>query len=214
VKTLISILVVCAVGVGHAGAQSDRRLLPADEAVERPDFFSFRARLQTAIARRDAAFVVAIVDPGIRNSFGPDQGMRTFVDTWRPNEPDSRLWAELGGVLALGGRFDASGSFVAPYVYAGWPNDLDSFEHVAIVGSDVHVRAAPRPDAASLRRVTFAVLRRAPTTKPDPDWIAVQLPRGATGYVAVQLVRSPVGYRAFFRFARGRWWLTAFVAGD
>jgi hypothetical protein len=140
--------------------------------------------------------------------------MRTFLETWRLNEPDSRFWAELGAVLALGGTFESPVTFVAPYVYAIWPDDLDSFQHVAIIGSGVRVRAAPRPDADPLRRVSFAVLRRAQTNNPDERWTAVQLPDGTRGFVAAHLARSPVDYRAFFQMAGGRWRLTAFIAGD
>jgi hypothetical protein len=34
-----------------SGAQAPARLLPVDEAAARPDFFSFRAQLQEAVAR-------------------------------------------------------------------------------------------------------------------------------------------------------------------
>ena len=211
-KTLLAVLVLCAAPITDAGAQSEVKLLPIDEAVRRPDFFSFRAHLQAALARHDVPFVLDIVDPKIRNSFGPDQGKDTFLDTWRLNDPDSRFWAALAAVLALGGSFQGPTTFVAPYVYSKWPEGLDSFEHVAIVGSDVRVRAAPRADAAAVRRVSFAVLRR--TSKGADDWMPVQLPDGTRGFVAARLARSPVDYRAFFMFRDGRWWLTAFVAGD
>src|SRR5688500_6749978 len=81
-------------------------LPPVDEAANQPDFFTFRARLQAAIARRDAEAVLAILHKDIRNSFGGDGGIEEFKKKWRLAEADSVLWKELGTVLALGGSFD------------------------------------------------------------------------------------------------------------
>ena len=72
------------------GAQP-ARLLPVDQAATQPDFFTFRARLQAAIARRDEAAVIAAADPGIRTSFGDDEGIATFRAKLR--DPQDAVWA-------------------------------------------------------------------------------------------------------------------------
>jgi hypothetical protein len=46
------------------------------------------------------------------------------------------------------------------------------------------------------------------------EWTAVRLIDGRTGYIASRSLRSPSGRRAIFDFKDGRWWLTAFAAGD
>ena len=195
-------------------------LLPIDEASQRPEFFTFRAQLQRAIARRDWAAVLAVVHPKIRTSFGPDTGLPGFREHWKGESPDSPLWETLGTVLALGGSFDQAGNFLAPYVYSRWPDAVDGFEHVAVTGSRVRVRAGPRADAEVLAALSYVILRR----QPDPDrqiapdladdWTAVALAGGRTGFIASQYVRSPVDYRAIFAEAGGRWRLMAFIAGD
>ena len=48
----------CAEGRGRAPA----RLLPADEASQQPDFFTFRARLQTAVAAKDVVAIIAAAE--------------------------------------------------------------------------------------------------------------------------------------------------------
>ena len=47
---------------------------PVDEAVTDPEFFLFRARVQTAVATHDTAEIMRMVEPGILNSFGGDGG--------------------------------------------------------------------------------------------------------------------------------------------
>jgi hypothetical protein len=44
---------VCATVTVAPAQSSTARLLPVDEAATRPDFFSFRAQLQEAVARHD-----------------------------------------------------------------------------------------------------------------------------------------------------------------
>lgn len=114
--------------------------LPVDEAAKQPDFFTFRAQLQVAIAKRDKAAVLAVVSKNIQNGFGDDNGINHFKKLWAIDKPNSKLWETLGTLLALGGGFQPDGSFNAPYVSSHWP-DVDGFENIAIVGDKVNIRA-------------------------------------------------------------------------
>lgn len=200
-----------------AAARRNSQLLPVDQATLRPEFFSFRARLQTAIARRDHEAVLAIVDPMIKNSFGGDDGIEEFRKGWRPEAADSTLWSELGEVLALGGTFDLPRTtFTAPYVFSRWPGDYDAFEHVAVISAEVRVRSAPRADAPPLTSLSFAIVPTAPSDlHVGADvFTAVRLDGGRVGYVASAFVRSPIDYRAIFELKEGGWRLVSFLAGD
>lgn len=197
------------------------KLLPVDEAARDAGFFIFRARLQEAVARHDAAAVLEAVDPNIRVGFGGKDGIANFREKWKLQDGDrSPLWAELGTVLALGGGFQSEGSFAAPYVFSRWPEAFDAFEHVAVVGSDVRVRSAPSLDGKILASLGFDILRvsQAGRSRLTPaqakEWTAVELPGGRTGYISSRYIRSSVGYRALFNKVNGRWRMTAFVAGD
>lgn len=202
------------VATAIVSAQS-RTLLPVDEAATRPEFFSFRAQLQEAVARHDVDAVMAVVHPNIKASFGGDDGIEAFRRMWRPADPDSALWSTLAAVLALGGSFQGAQTFVAPYTFSRWPEKYDSFEHVALVAADVRIREAPRADAAVLATLSFAILPLAPSASGrDEQWTAVRLAPNRTGYVAARLARSPIGYRAIFSRENGRWLLTMFLAGD
>jgi hypothetical protein len=187
-----------------AGTAAAVQCLPRDDAAQRPDFFSFRAQLQIAVARRDRAAVLAVTHPQIRTSFGPDDGLASFTRDLA--DPKGPLWEELASVLSLGGRFDKE-MFVAPYTFGCG----DAFEDVVVIGGNVSVRAKPAGTSTILKEVHFEVLRG---TMGDRNWAEVTLADGGKGYIAAQYVRSPIGYRAFFRTINGSWRLVTFIAGD
>lgn len=198
----------------HAPAQQPSALLPVDEAAQRPAFFAFRARLQQAIARRDAQAILDAVHPHVRTSFGDGGGLDDFRRQWRPDAPDSPLWSTLGTVLALGGSFADDGSFRAPYVFSRWPEGVDAFEYMAVVGGSVRVRERPGLDAPVVGSVSFGIVRVEATDDREAPWRAVRLAGGRRGFMSTKYLRSPVDYRAIFNETEGRWRLTAFIAGD
>ncbi len=110
--SLAALAVATLAGVGQTQPASPRRLIPMDQAASRPDFFTFRAQLQTALARRDVAALLAVVHPNIKNGFGGDDGKANFEVKWRPAAADSEVWATLAEVLALGGTFESPDTFV------------------------------------------------------------------------------------------------------
>ena len=193
------------------------QLLPVDEAASDPDFFAFRARLQRAIAGHDVRALLSVIDPAIRVSFGPENGRDAFRRDWQldgPSQESSGIWTELGAVLALGGQFDTPDTFVAPYVFSRWPDRVDAFEHVALVGADVRIRSEPRANARVVTSLSFAIVPLARTVTPPDGWTAVRLGGDRVGFVSSALVRSPIDYRAFFARRNGDWRLLLFVAGD
>ena len=209
-----AIAVAVAIALVAPAAAAPPSLRPLDEAAREPGFFTFRARLQAAIAARDTAALLAAVDPAIKNSFGGDDGAGEFRTNWKLGDPASPLWHERGTVLALGGRFQGGDTFLAPYVYAAWPGAYDAFEHVAIVGRGVRARTAPSADAPWTTTLDFAILRLAPPPIAPDEWLHVRLPGGRTGWVAKSYARSPIAHRAIFHRSGATWRLAAFVAGD
>lgn len=199
--------------VAPAPAARSRTLLPVDEAAALPDFFTFRAWLLQVIARRDAAALLEVVDPEIKNGFGGDDGKAAFDRQWQPASADSPLWETLAAVLAHGGKRSGADGFIAPYVFAAWP-DLDGFEHVAVIGDRVRVRRSASADAAAIAVVSFAVLRRGRDDDAPEAWTPVIAPDGQAGYISSQYVRSPIDYRAFFTKKDGRWRMVMLLAGD
>jgi hypothetical protein len=201
------------------GDRGATRLLPVDEADT--SFAEFRRRALAALQERDTAFVYGILAPDIKSSFGGDAGRADFQIMWKLDQPDSSLlWHALTRVLTLGGKAQGD-SFVAPYVFAVWPDTIDAFAHVAVTGQNVAAYAQPNATAPAMARLTHSILPveewqgQDDNGTPLPDGFArVRLPDGRSVWVRSADVYSPVGWRAFFEKREGRWIMTIFVAGD
>jgi hypothetical protein len=196
-------------------AQPGTSFRPLDEAPRVPGFLEFRQRLVGIVARRDSAALMAIVDPAIKFSFGDAHGSGGFRRAWFGPATQGDVWTELGAVLAQGGTFASDSQFIAPITFAAWPQDLDPFEHLAVIDSGAVVRAAPAADAAALGTLGWQIVRmHGGYDARENGWIAIDRGAAPPGYVAAGALRSPVGYRVFFERRGGRWRMTLFVAGD
>ena len=131
------------------GVKVPAQLLPVDEASRRPDFFTYRARLQMAVAAHDTDSVLSMVDPNIKLGFGGDDGLR-MLRGHLTGADSPEYWRSLGRILALGGAFKGPSAFEAPYVFSNWPEGTDAFECLAVTGANVAVRKEGHPDAALL----------------------------------------------------------------
>lgn len=210
-------LLVLVLGAGLGASAAEVRLRPVDEGSGDPSFQAFRRRLIAALRRDDRHYVFSIVDPKLTPGFGdPESGLAGLKEEWPLDEPGGGRWIELREtllvLLAMGGSF-RDGGFWAPYIFSEWPQELDAFGYSAIIGRGVALRS--KPDGPVLRRLTYDIVK-VPEQKEGPDggWFKVVTLDGREGYVAKRYVRSPMDYRAGFKKQKGRWRLTALVAGD
>jgi hypothetical protein len=204
---------------GLVGQAQVAKLHPVDEAAKDPSFFIFRAQLLKVIQRRDSAALYSMLSPAIKNGFGGDDGITAFKRIWTPQRSTSKFWPELLTVLALGGRFESAGTFIAPYTFSNFPDQSDAFEHGAIIGDGVRVRRGAGTSHPIMVTLSFDIVKvgdwtpvKSPNSK--ESWIAVTLSDGQKGYVSEDYIRNPIDYRAIFNKEKGRWLMTAFVAGD
>jgi hypothetical protein len=207
---LLALLLVTA---AHAQPGS---FLPRDAGADDPTFIAFRGRLIEAVARRDTVAVLGALAPDVKVSFGDGGGHAGFRRIWLSDSAQAeRLWATLGRVLGMGSaRY--SGGISAPYVFGAWPDSLDAFEHGAVVGEEVRVRAGPGTAARTIGSASFEIL---PVTRwridgPGGPWAEVRLPSGYTGYIAQRYLWSPIDFRIGFERRPDGWAVSFFLAGD
>jgi hypothetical protein len=197
----------------HVDSARQLPVKPVDEAVTDPEFFLFRARVQTALAAHDTAEIMRIVDSGILNSFGGDGGREEFRHHWGLKSPEkSQLWATLGFVLALGGRFQEDSTFYAPYLVEGTSGD--GFETIVALGANVAVHARPASTSQVVDTLSFEEVTKWREKSTTRGWEPIRTSKGRTGWVLQRHLRSPIDYRAGFVRRHGQWWLRALVAGD
>jgi hypothetical protein len=202
-------------------AAQSRKLPPVDEGKLDPSFKAFRDRLLAAARKRDETVLYESLDPKITNSFGGDGGVTEFKEHWKMRQGQTKLWDELTTILSMGGSFATVAgvkSFCAPYVYSNFPDDLDAYDYAAITGTGVRVRAQPRLNALIVTNLSYDIVQldreTAASGVDNSGWVKIIAPNGKKGYVSSQYIRSPIDYRACFEKKRGKWLMTALVAGD
>jgi hypothetical protein len=205
-------------------AQKERYVRPVDDAKKDASFLAFRTKLITAAKRRDAKYILSIVDKDIKNSFGGNDGIAEFKKSWKIENPNSKFWQEFLPVITNGGTFskeDGGKIFSAPYTFNGFPEDLDAFEHSAIFGNNVNLRAKPDLNSKSNGLLSYNVVKvdyqnsvKKSGRDDEYSWLKIETLGGRKGFVKAEFVRSPIDYRAGFVKKNGKWKMTYFIAGD
>lgn len=200
-----------------------RKLYPVDEGAKDASFKAFRTKLIEAVKQRNTRFVLSVLHPKVQLSFGGHAGQKAFMEMWKPDSSDSRLWDELSTVLSLGGTFSKSEGkkvFWAPYTFSAFPDDLDGYEYASILGENVRVRSQPSTTANIVTNLSYDIVKATFPVSDDiragkvPGWVRVVVPDGRNGYVASRYIRSPIDYRLGMERIRGKWLITYFIAGD
>ena len=210
----VALIGVCASARGYAADQratgdaAGYDCRPRDEAARYPDLVAFRSNLQRAVARRDADAVLRVTDPGIKTSFGTQDGLAFFERDLR--DKSGEIWNHLADVLSGGGSFETADDFRAPF----WFGCADAeMREIIVVGTGVRARARPSAGARVLAVLSYAVLKGSAPSEPTA-WAEVQLKDGRRAFIAGNYIRSPIGYRAYFSKVNGSWRLNTFIAGD
>jgi hypothetical protein len=202
----------------------ERFLKPVDEADKDASFKLFRDKLIDAVERRNAKYVLSILDPKIKNGFGGSDGVANFKKIWKINNPKSELWGKLLFVLTNGGAFTQEGgskTFTAPYFYSNFPDDLDAFEYGAVFGKNIKLRRKAEYATSYVAILNHNIVKvdyqnsvKYPGDSRKYAWLKVETLDGKSGFIRGSFFYSPIDYRAAFEKKRGLWKMTFFLAGD
>ncbi|MBI4524972.1 MAG: SH3 domain-containing protein [Deltaproteobacteria bacterium] len=207
---------------GHAAMQTSK-LYPVDEGPKDRSFKLFRERLLEAARKRNEEFILSILHPDIESSFGGHKGIQDFKDIWQIDQANTKLWQTLITVLSMGGSFrniEGKRHFCAPYVSSRWPDEFDAYYYWAIIGKNVRARERPSVAAAVVAILSYDIVKVDPDQfagnrqMMSNDWIKILTANGKEAYVSSKYIRNPIGYRACFKKVKGRWLMTALLAGD
>jgi hypothetical protein len=195
-----------------------RRLDPVDEAPLDPSFLKFREDLLRAVDRRDAPFILSILDPSIKNSFGGNDGIAEFRQMWRLEKADSELWGVLQSVLTHGGTF-RDDFFTAPYVFSSFPSDLtgddlEGYHLGAVLEENVPLRSRPDENSPPAVRLSYHIVKTIDEPGLPAGWIKVATTTGTSGYIPMSTFRNVIDYRASFTRQSGAWRMIMLLAGD
>lgn len=217
----ISLLSFLLFGILANVSAQERFVRPVDEGAKDKSFSAFRAELIEAVKKHDKKYLLGVLDPNIKSSFGGDGGIKEFKEYWKIDGSNSKLWDELLTALTNGGLFFDKNTFTAPYSFKAFPDDLDAFEHQVIFGNNVNLRAKPDLSADVITQLSYNVVKvdyensvSKGSEERNYSWLKIETLSGKKGFVSAEFVRSPIDYRAIFTKEKGKWKMTAFVAGD
>jgi hypothetical protein len=216
---LVALMLVMAVYSGPLHSQ-EGRMEPHDEALTDASWAAFRARLLTAVEKRDRQFVLSVLDPGIRNGAAAPRGIAEFRKQWELDSNSGVFWSLLPSALSVGSAYlerrNRPRELCAPYLLGKWPVSVDPSVYGAISARDTMVKAGPSWDTDTLTRLSYEIVRVTDWEVPDLDpgfkqnWVRIRLLKEGTGFVPEEQIRSPIEHSAcFIRTARG-WRMTVF----
>lgn len=214
---LLSMMIMTA--YAQPSPSKERRIEPADEALRDPSWAIFRARLLEALAKRDRAFVLRVLDRNVRNGSDLPRGIAEFRKQWDLDAKDSRFWRELPSALGAGSAYLARPKrpreLCAPYVLAGWPGDVDPTTYGVITSREALVKSEPSHDAHTLGTLSYHIVRVTDWEVPDEDksfaqkWVRIWF-KDLMAFVPEEQIRSPVEHAACFVRTSAGWRLTVF----
>lgn len=200
-------------------APSHQKVYPADETANDLSFMEFKLNLLKAIKAKDTDFILAMITPETKLSFGEDHGREGLERLWGlPSNKNSGFWNVMEHILKLG-CVQTKGPngvwFYAPYTYTNFKGE-DSFSALIVTGHDVNLRQKPDPNSRILEKLDYDTVLIANPQKYSvyQSWPKVISPSGRCGYVSRKYLISPVDYRAGFTKVNDQWKMLFFVNGD
>jgi len=189
-----------------------RKLPPVDQCKSTPGLGGFRDRLKQIVAKRDGKAFRVMLAPDVLVNFGGEAGPKAFADTWHLNRGNSELWPLLTQMLKLGCAGSGS-SFVIPSLTDQLnPESADDIfdQMLALPGAKLRKGFEPGSD-------TIAMLAWDLVTSIDrkgDDQTKVRLADGREGWLFDNELYAAMSYRMVIEKRRGKWMITALVAGD
>ena len=184
---------------------------PRDECSKLSGANEFRNALGLIIAKRDADGLMALTDPQVKLDFGGGFGHATLRE--RLDDPQYRLWEELGALLDLGCATNAEGDLILPWYFAQDMKVDDAFGAMLALGNKVPVRRAAADDGEVVEHVAWDTGDLVEGYSDEP-FLKVRTRVGREGFVAREQLRSLVDYRLIARKGEGGWMIEVFIAGD
>lgn len=212
----MSVALLVAALIAAAPAQASQlKLPPVDQCSGDATFVQFRTALAKAVEKRDAKSLLQLLAPDVTVNFGGDVGRKSFATQWELDRPaKSGLWHELSAIAKLGCA-RVQQARVMPSL-AGQFNpgdDHDAFEKMIVISPAARLRKTRAANSATVATLSWDVVT-AIEAPDDGAEIKVRTAGGREGWLSRSQLRSPLDYRAVVEKRKGKWMITAFVAGD
>lgn len=203
---------VLALTISAPAAALPDKLPPIDQCSADAGFSAFLAELKRVTAARDKDAFLALLSDDVTVDFGGGSGREDFTKSWSfdPRE-HGNLWDLLATMLKMGcARADETRTIPSLIEQVG-SDDNDLFDsRLVLPGATLFAEPG---NISTARPVAPWTVVEAVNTGGDL-WTGVRLPDGRKGWISDDALYEPLGYRMVIEKRRGKWAITAFVAGD
>jgi len=211
VKRAASALLLLASVPAQAALPS--KLPPVDRCKGDAAFEKFRNQLRAAVAKKDRGALLALLAPDVLINFGGENGPAAFAKQWSFDAKEyGNVWDQLNVMIRLGCAPSEQSRIIPSMTVQLERHDADDLYDFTVI----------LPGAKLYKSVGVESSRPATTgwelakiTSRAADWgTGVKLADGREGYIADDHLYEPLGYRMVVEKRKGKWMITAFVAGD
>jgi hypothetical protein len=198
-----------------AAAATPARLPPVDQCSRDPGFKVFHSSLKQAVAKRDGPALMKLLAPDVLINFGGENGRAAFAKQWEVNSAKSEVWKQLDAILPLGCvRVEQARVIPSLAGQFDYDEDADVFELAVVVSPAAKLRKTSAANSDVMATLSWDVVRPIANEGEAQTQTKVRLNDGREGWLWTKEVRAPIDYRATMEKRKGKWMITAFVAGD
>lgn len=233
-KTLFCVLLYSLVVV-VAGVAQPVTFPPPSDLKTNATLTAFVDKLKTAVAARDADYLISVLDHRVVSSFDGNNDVGSFKTNWGLDNDATYMWRCLDRIMNLGGAFvndpnDESGRYtvVFPYTYNFEPAEEDDYFSLGCVtGKTVNLREMPTTKSKVITQLSHHVIfyvsddMSGPITSGEnefgePEWYRIETyDHQYAGWIHWKYVYPAMGARLFlFEKTPGHWLISAFLIGD
>ena len=189
-----------------------RKLPPVDQCKSKPGLGAFRDRLKQLVAKRNRKALLPMLAPDVLVNFGGEAGPKAFADTWHLNRGTSELWPLLTRMLKLGCAGSGS-SFVIPSLTDQLhPESADDIFDQVLALPGAKLRKGSERGSDTIGTLAWDLVTS--IDRKGDDQTKVRLADGREGWLSDDELYAAMYYRMVIEKRRGKWMITALVAGD
>lgn len=206
------VLALAALSIASSVQARPNSLPPVEQCDKDPSFTKFRNALKQVVQRKDRDALLAMMSPKVLVNFGGGTGPKAFAEEWDFGPDSHGIWDQLRTMLGMGCARDGSARLIPSLILQLEPTDDDDLYDMRLALPGAKLFKKPGVEASAIAIAPWTVVTATDTG--GDLWTGVRLPNGATGWISDDDLYEPVGYRMVIEKLRGKWMITAFVAGD
>ncbi len=206
------VLALAAFTVASSAEARPHSLPPVEQCDKDASFTKFRDALKQVTQKKDREALLRMLSPHVLVNFGGAEGPEAFAAEWDFDPNSHGIWDQLRTMLWMGCARDGGARLIPSLSLQIEPSADDDLYDMRVVLPGAKLFKQRGIEASANLIAPWTVVTATDTA--GDLWTGVRLPNGVTGWISDDDLYEPAGYRMVIEKLRGKWMITAFVAGD